>query len=34
MEQQMSINVARSTSKWAFGSSIVSKIVSICGGQT
>ncbi len=34
MEQQMSINVARSTSKLAFGSSIVSKIVSICGGQT
>jgi len=33
-EQQMSINVARSTSKWAFGSSIVLKIVSICGGQT
>lgn len=30
----MSINVARSTSKWAFGSSIVLKIVSICGGQT
>jgi hypothetical protein len=30
----MWINVARSTYKWASGSSIISKIVSICGGQT